>query len=73
VEATNDLGKLLVAAGLMLVMFGVIIRSGVGRGWLGKLPGDIHFSRGHFNFYFPVVTCIVASIVLTLIFWLFRK
>jgi hypothetical protein len=52
---------------------GVISWSGFGHGWLGRLPGDVHYHRGNFNFYFPVVTCILLSIVLTLILRLFRK
>jgi hypothetical protein len=69
----NDLGKVMVAAGLFLVICGVIVWSGIGRGWLGRLPGDIHYSRGNFNFYFPVVTCIVVSIVLTILLRIFHK
>jgi hypothetical protein len=40
--------------------------------WLGKLPGDISVERENFRFYFPVVTCIVISFVLTGIMWLLR-
>jgi hypothetical protein len=40
--------------------------------WLGKLPGDISIEREHVRFYFPVVTCIVISLVLTGIIWLVR-
>jgi len=46
---------------------------GVGRGWFGKLPGDINYSRGNFSFHFPLVTCLIISVVLTLIMWLMRK
>jgi uncharacterized membrane protein YidH (DUF202 family) len=69
----NDLGKFLVIAGLMLVVIGALLWSGIGKNWLGRLPGDIHYTRGNFSFYFPVVTCLVISIVLTLLFRLFRK
>ena len=41
--------------------------------WLGKLPGDIAVERPHFRFYFPVVTCIVLSLLLTGILWLVRS
>ena len=40
---------------------------------LGRLPGDIAIERPHFRFYCPVVTCLLISVVLTLLFWLFRK
>ena len=69
----NDLGKVLVVAGLLLAAFGGLLWSGLGRSWVGRLPGDIHYSRGHFNFYFPVVSCLLASALLTLVLWLFRK
>ncbi|HEV2207897.1 MAG TPA: DUF2905 domain-containing protein [Verrucomicrobiae bacterium] len=69
----NDLGKMLVIAGLALAVLGAILWSGFGRGWLGRLPGDIHFTRGNFSFYFPVVTCLLVSLFLTFILWLLRK
>lgn len=69
----NDAGKFLVLAGLALVVVGAVMWSGLGRGWFGRLPGDIHYHRGNFSFYFPVVTCILLSIVLTIILRLFRK
>jgi hypothetical protein len=68
-----ELGKLLVILGVVIAAIGALLWSGVGKGWLGRLPGDIHYSRGNFSFYFPVVTCILLSIVLTLILRLFRK
>jgi len=69
----NEMGKFLVVAGLLMALAGVLLWSGVGRGWLGRLPGDIHYSRSNFHFYFPIVTCLVLSALLTLILWLFRK
>lgn len=69
----NDLGKFLVVAGLAVAAAGALLWSGFGRGWLGRLPGDIHYSRGHYSFYFPVVTCVLMSLFLTLLLWLFRK
>ena len=69
----NDLGKFLVVAGLAVATAGALLWSGFGRGWLGRLPGDIHYSRGHYGFYFPVVTCVLMSLFLTLLLWLFRK
>ena len=69
----NDVGKLLVIAGLVLAAVGALLWSGVGRGWLGRLPGDINYSKGNFSFHFPIVTCVLVSAVLTLLFWLLRK
>ena len=69
----SELGKLLVLIGLILVVVGALLWSGYGRGWLGRLPGDIHYHRGNFSFYFPLVTCLLVSIFLTLLLWIFRR
>jgi hypothetical protein len=52
---------------------GLVLWSGFGRGWLGRLPGDIHVSREGFSFHFPIVTCLVVSAVLSLLTWLLRR
>jgi uncharacterized protein HemY len=65
-----NMGKLLVVIGLAIAALGVAIMLGVP---LGRLPGDIAVRRGPVSFYFPVVTSIVLSILLTLIFSLFRR
>jgi hypothetical protein len=72
-QAMKELGKLLVMAGLMLAVVGVLLWTGWGRGWLGRLPGDIHYTRGNFSFHFPIVTCLLLSLVLTILLWLFRR
>jgi hypothetical protein len=69
----NDLGKFLVIVGLALVVVGALLWSGIGRGWVGRLPGDFHYTRGNFSFHFPVATCLLLSLLLTLLLWLFRK
>jgi hypothetical protein len=69
----NDLGKLLVIVGLSITVIGALLWMGVGRNWLGRLLGDINYTRGNFSFHFPIVTCLVVSAILTLILWLFRK
>jgi len=69
----NELGKMLFIVGLVLAVMGLFLWSGIGKNWLGKLPGDIHVSRGNFSFYFPLATCLLVSLVLTLLFWLFRR
>jgi hypothetical protein len=63
-------GTLVVLLGLILVVAGNL--SGKVP-WLGRLPGDIHIQRGNWSFYFPLATCLVISIVLTLLFSLFRR
>jgi hypothetical protein len=72
-DSMNELGKIPVIAGIAIAGVGLLLWSGFGRNWFGRLPGDIHFSRGNFSFYFPFVTCLLISVVLTLILWLFRK
>jgi len=69
------LGRFLIILGLVLVVLGLVITySGLFSFLrLGRLPGDIHIKRDNFSFYFPITTCILVSIVLTLIFYLFRK
>jgi Protein of unknown function (DUF2905) len=68
-----ELGKFLVIIGIAIVVLGIILWSGIGAGFLGKLPGDVRIERGNSVFYFPIVTCTIISIVLSLIFSLFRR
>jgi len=60
-------------AGLLLAAVGVLLWSGFGKGWLGRLPGDVNYSKGDFSFHFPIVTYLILSVILTLLLWLFRK
>lgn len=69
----SELGRFLVIAGLFIAAVGALLWSGFGRGWLGRLPGDIHYTRDNFSFHFPIVTCLLLSILLSLILWLFKK
>jgi hypothetical protein len=73
----RDLGKLLLGFGALMVLLGLILLvAGNLSGkvpWLGRLPGDIHIQRGNWSFYFPLATCLVISIVLTLLFSLFGR
>jgi uncharacterized protein YybS (DUF2232 family) len=69
----NEVGKFLLVAGLLLAVVGLVLWSGFGKGWLGRLPSDIHYTKGNFSFYFPVATCLLLSILLTIVLWLFRK
>jgi hypothetical protein len=68
------LGKMLILAGLALVAAGVLVillsKSPIP---LGRLPGDIRIEGKNGSFYFPVVTCILVSAVLSLVMWLFRR
>lgn len=64
--------KTLVVLGLLLVLIG-LAWPWLGKLPLGRLPGDIVVNRENFRFYFPLTTMIIVSILLSLIFWLFRK
>jgi hypothetical protein len=69
----QPLGKLLVVAGLALAALGAVLWTGFGKGWLGRLPGDLHVQRDGFSLHFPIVTCVLLSLVLSLLLWFFRK
>jgi hypothetical protein len=64
------MGKALVVIGLVVAGLGLITMMGFP---LGRLPGDFAIKRGNFSFYFPLATSIVLSILLTLLFALFRR
>jgi hypothetical protein len=66
------IGRFLMVLGALVFVIGALVASGV-RIPLGRLPGDIVIRRDGGAFYFPIVTCIVISVVLTLISWLLRK
>ena len=69
----QDLGKMLFILGLVLVVAGAVLWKTGGLGGLGRLPGDIFVQRGNSTFYFPLVTCLVVSAVVTALAWLFRR
>jgi Protein of unknown function (DUF2905) len=64
------LSRLLIIAGVVLIAIGLLIKLGLP---LGRLPGDIVVRRGTGTFYFPLVTCLVISLVLSLLAMLFRR
>jgi hypothetical protein len=63
------LGKSLVLFGVILALVGMVLMFSDKIPFLGKLPGDIHIKRENVEFYFPVMTSIVLSVLLTLILW----
>ena len=73
----TELGKILLVFGLLMVMLGVVLlAAGTLSGkvpWLGRLPGDIYIKRDNWTLYFPLATCIIISVILTVIFSLFRR
>jgi Protein of unknown function (DUF2905) len=67
------IGKTLIFAGMAIVAVGLTLWGLSSVPYVGRLPGDIYVRRGNFTFYFPIVTCIVISVVATLLFSLLRR
>ena len=73
-----ELGRLLLILGLAIAAAGLLLMfwdkiPGLSRLPLGRLPGDINIDREGFRFSFPIVTCLIVSVVLSLLLWLFRR
>ena len=69
----SDVGKMLMIVGVATFVIGAALVFAGRLPWFGRLPGDIVVERGPVTFYFPIVTCLLASIALSLLFWLFRR
>ena len=63
----TSLGKVLIVLGIALVVAGILFTFASKIPWIGRLPGDICIKKGNFTFYFPLSTCIILSIILSLI------
>jgi membrane protein implicated in regulation of membrane protease activity len=72
-ENVPEIGKLLIIIGGFIVVVGLVLVLGLRIPFLGRLPGDISVDRGNVHFYFPIVTCLVLSLVLTLLLNLFFR
>jgi membrane protein implicated in regulation of membrane protease activity len=72
VNGQFDLGRSIILLGLLLVGLGFVI-SVLGRLGFGRLPGDITVQKPGFTFYFPLASCVLLSLLLTLAFWLLRR
>jgi hypothetical protein len=66
------MSRFLIVLGLVILALGLLWPL-LGRLGLGRLPGDIVIQRGNFAFYFPLMTCIIVSILLSVVFWLFNR
>jgi hypothetical protein len=69
----SNLGRLLVVGGVLLAAVGVVVLLAGKVPFLGRLPGDIVYHKGGTTFYFPLVTCLLLSVVLSLLLNLFRR
>jgi uncharacterized protein HemY len=67
------LGKSLVLVGIVIVLLGLLLWALSSVPLIGRLPGDIYIRRGNFTFYFPLTTCILISIIATILFSLMRR
>jgi hypothetical protein len=66
------MSRFLIVLGLVILALGLLWPL-LGRLGLGRLPGDIVIQRGNFSFYFPLATCILVSVLLSVVFWLFNR
>ena len=67
------LGRMLIVLGIIIVAVGLILLFAPRIPHIGRLPGDIYVKKDSFTFYFPLTTCIIVSLFLTLILWIFRR
>ena len=72
-EPLSSVGRLLIIGGVMLAAVGVIVLLAGKVPLLGRLPGDIVYRKGGTTFYFPLVTCLLLSLILSLLLNLFRR
>ncbi len=69
----GSFGKALILVGILLVVLGALFSLGAKIPWLGHLPGDIYIRNERFSFYFPLTSCIILSLVISLVLYLFRR
>ncbi len=69
----HDMGKMLLIFGIFMVIVGLFLIFGSKVPFIGKLPGDIVIKKGNFTFYFPLATSLLLSVILTILFSIFRK
>lgn len=73
ISSMSEIGRFLIVLGVMIAIVGAALIV-VGKvPWLGRLPGDIHYQNERVTFYFPLATCVLISIVLSLLFYLLRR
>ena len=69
-EGIQNLGKLLIVLGVIVIVIGGLLLFSGKIPWIGRLPGDILIQKKNYTFYFPLATSIIISMIITLIFWL---
>jgi uncharacterized protein HemY len=73
VDFFSGIGKTLIILGLVITVVGIALVLVPKAPWIGKLPGDIAIKKDNYQFFFPITTCILVSIVLSILFYLLRK
>jgi hypothetical protein len=71
-DQQSGFGWMLLVIGLIIAGIGLVWILAPAIPWLGRLPGDIHIEKENVRFYFPLMTCLLLSLVLTLILWIIR-
>ena len=69
----NNLGRALIILGLLLVGIGLFLSYGGKFNFLGRLPGDFRVEKENFSFFFPLGTCLLISLLFSLLLWLFKR
>ncbi|MBS1114194.1 MAG: hypothetical protein H6R42_204 [Nitrospirae bacterium] len=72
-EGIQNIGKLLIVLGVIVMAIGGLLLFSGKIPWIGRLPGDILIQRKNYTFYFPLATSIIISLIITLIFWLLGR
>lgn len=70
---TMGTGKILIVIGVIFILAGLFFLAGGKLTFLGHLPGDIHFSKGNTEFFFPIVSCILVSVIGTILLNIFFR
>jgi uncharacterized membrane protein len=68
-----EFGRFLIVVGIVLVVLGLLLTFAGKIPWLGRLPGDIYYKTDRVTIYFPLMTSLVLSVLLTLLLYLFRR
>jgi len=69
----TGMGKMFIILGIVLIVIGLAFMFGDRIPYLGKLPGDIYVKRERFSFFFPITTSIIISVILSILFSIFRR
>lgn len=69
----SNVAKILMLFGAVLFVLGIVFTFGAKIPWIGRLPGDIYIQKKNFSFYFPIMTSIVISIILSVVLIFIRR